>query len=147
MHVKRRVTGFEVAGARVVGVRLDEGEPLPVGRCGGRGWRLVARNWLVSSENPVPLETQRGYHVTVRSSNLTLRHTVMATEDNMMVNPMSMGFAARRHGRVRRSVGAAESHAFPTHCSRKAAPCFRTWTRPRSRPGWVTGRAFPTACP
>jgi D-amino-acid dehydrogenase len=39
----------------------------------------------------VPLETQRGYHVTVKSSNLSLRHTVMAVEHNLMVNPMAMG--------------------------------------------------------
>ena len=39
----------------------------------------------------VPLETQRGYHVTVQSSNLGLRHTVMAPEYNLMVNPMAMG--------------------------------------------------------
>ncbi len=39
----------------------------------------------------VPLETQRGYHVTVQSSNLALRHTVMAPEYNLMVNPMAMG--------------------------------------------------------
>jgi D-amino-acid dehydrogenase len=39
----------------------------------------------------VPLETQRGYHVTVASSNLALRHTIMAVEHNMMVNPMAMG--------------------------------------------------------
>jgi D-amino-acid dehydrogenase len=39
----------------------------------------------------VPLESQRGYHVTVQSSNLALRHTVMAPEYNLMVNPMAMG--------------------------------------------------------
>ncbi|MBC7804454.1 MAG: FAD-dependent oxidoreductase [Candidatus Parcubacteria bacterium] len=39
----------------------------------------------------VPLETQRGYHVTVKSSNLGLRHTVMAVEHNLMINPMRMG--------------------------------------------------------
>src|SRR3546814_20739206 len=39
----------------------------------------------------VPLESQRGYHVTVASSNLQLGRTVMATEYNMMVNPMAMG--------------------------------------------------------
>ena len=39
----------------------------------------------------VPLETQRGYHVTVQSSNLALHHTVMAPEYNLMVNPMAMG--------------------------------------------------------
>jgi D-amino-acid dehydrogenase len=39
----------------------------------------------------IPLETQRGYHVTVHSNNLALRHTVMAVEYNLMVNPMAMG--------------------------------------------------------
>lgn len=39
----------------------------------------------------IPLETQRGYHVTVQSTNLALRHTVMAPEYNLMVNPMAMG--------------------------------------------------------
>ncbi len=39
----------------------------------------------------VPLETQRGYHVTVKSTNLQLRHTVMAVEHNLMINPMRMG--------------------------------------------------------
>jgi D-amino-acid dehydrogenase len=39
----------------------------------------------------IPLETQRGYHVTVESNNLRLTHTVMAVEHNLMVNPMRMG--------------------------------------------------------
>jgi D-amino-acid dehydrogenase len=39
----------------------------------------------------IPLETQRGYHVTVKSTNLALRHTVMAVEHNLMINPMRMG--------------------------------------------------------
>ncbi len=39
----------------------------------------------------VPLESQRGYHVTVKSTNLKLRHTVMAVEHNLMINPMRMG--------------------------------------------------------
>jgi D-amino-acid dehydrogenase len=39
----------------------------------------------------IPLETQRGYHVTVKSTNLQLRHTVMAVEHNLMINPMRMG--------------------------------------------------------
>ena len=39
----------------------------------------------------VPLETQRGYHVTVQSPNLRLVHTVMASAPNLTVNPMAMG--------------------------------------------------------
>lgn len=57
----------------------------------------------------VPLETQRGYHVTVHSSNLRLQHTVMAIEDNLMVNPMAMGL------RLAGSVEFAGLDAPPRH--------------------------------
>lgn len=89
-HDRRRVTGFERQGGRVTGVRLDQGEPLAVD-----GVVVAAGAWsgelAAQLGSKVPLETQRGYHVTVRSSNLALRHTVMAVEHNLMVNPMAMG--------------------------------------------------------
>ncbi|WP_295549857.1 FAD-binding oxidoreductase [uncultured Pseudacidovorax sp.] len=89
-HLRRRVTGFEREGAHVTALRLDEGEPLPVDgvvvAAGAWSGRLAA-----ALGSPVMLETQRGYHVTVQSSNLQLRHTVMAVEHNLMVNPMAMG--------------------------------------------------------
>lgn len=89
-HDHRSVTGFERKGKRVTGLRMDQGEPLTVD-----GVVLAAGAWSGQLANQlgdrVPLETQRGYHVTVHSSNLTLRHTVMASESNIMVNPMAMG--------------------------------------------------------
>ncbi|MGD9946524.1 MAG: NAD(P)/FAD-dependent oxidoreductase [Burkholderiaceae bacterium] len=89
-HLHRRVTGFERRGARVTALQLDEGEALPVD-----GVVVAAGAWSAPLAARlgarVPLETQRGYHVTVASSNLSLRHTVMAVEDNLMVNPMAMG--------------------------------------------------------
>jgi len=89
-HERRTVTGFERQGRRVTGLRLDRGEPLAVD-----GVVIAAGAWsgALASQlgNRVPLETQRGYHVTVRSSNLSLRHTVMASEANLMINPMAMG--------------------------------------------------------
>lgn len=82
--------GFERQGGRVTGVRLDSGEALAVD-----GVVVAAGAWsaplAAALGERVPLETQRGYHVTVRSSNLALRHTVMAVEHNLMVNPMAMG--------------------------------------------------------
>ncbi|CAN5515615.1 FAD-binding oxidoreductase [soil metagenome] len=87
---RRRATGFERQGGRVTGVRFDNGEPLAVD-----GVVVAAGAWsaplAAQLGSRVPLETQRGYHVTVRSSNLGLRHTVMAVEHNLMVNPMAMG--------------------------------------------------------
>ncbi|WP_234194499.1 NAD(P)/FAD-dependent oxidoreductase [Pseudacidovorax sp. NFM-22] len=89
-HLRRRVTGFERQGGHVTALQLDEGEPLPVDgvvvAAGAWSGRLAA-----ALGSPVMLETQRGYHVTVQSSNLQLRHTVMAVEHNLMVNPMAMG--------------------------------------------------------
>lgn len=84
------VVGFERQGGRVTGVTLDSGNTLAVD-----GVVVAAGAWSapLAAElgERVPLETQRGYHVTVRSSNLALRHTVMAVEHNLMVNPMAMG--------------------------------------------------------
>ena len=89
-HLRRRVTGFERQGGHVTALQLDEGAPLPVDgvvvAAGAWSGRLAA-----ALGSPVMLETQRGYHVTVQSSNLQLRHTVMAVEHNLMVNPMAMG--------------------------------------------------------
>jgi glycine/D-amino acid oxidase-like deaminating enzyme len=87
---RQRVERVLCTGDQVRRLELDDGETLDCDGIvlAGGAWsgalaaRLGAR---------VPLETQRGYHVTVRSNNLKLRHTVMAVEHNMMVNPMRMG--------------------------------------------------------
>ncbi len=100
-QVREAVSGFEFAqgagrqgaghtGREVRRLRLASGEALAVD-----GVVVAAGAWSAPLARAlgarVPLETQRGYHVTVQSSNLTLRHTVMAIEDNLMVNPMAMG--------------------------------------------------------
>jgi D-amino-acid dehydrogenase len=94
-QVRDRVAGFEFGGppgaAREVRrLRLQGGESLEVD-----GVVVAAGAWSAPLARAlgarVPLQTQRGYHVTVHSSNLALAHTVMAIEDNLMVNPMSMG--------------------------------------------------------
>jgi D-amino-acid dehydrogenase len=89
-HDRRSVVGFERQGRRVTALRMDSGAPLAVD-----GVVVAAGAWsgtlAAQLGNKVPLETQRGYHVTVHSSNLRLRHTVMASENNIMVNPMAMG--------------------------------------------------------
>jgi D-amino-acid dehydrogenase len=89
-QVRQRATGFEQSGGHVTAVRLDKGEPIAVDGVvvAGGAWSAPLARQL---GNRVPLETQRGYHVTVRSSNLQLSHTVMAVEHNLMVNPMAMG--------------------------------------------------------
>ena len=88
--VRRRVTGFDVKRGAVHAIRLDDGEALETEGVvvAGGAWSGTLAGQLGAR---VPLETQRGYHVTVESNNLGLRHTVMAVEHNIMVNPMRMG--------------------------------------------------------
>lgn len=90
VHLSRRVCGFDSRAGRVVALKLDGGGSLPAD-----GVVVAAGAWsaplAAALGARVPLETQRGYHVTVQSSNLGLRHTVMAVEHNLMVNSMAMG--------------------------------------------------------
>jgi len=87
---RARVTGFRVKGGSVHALELEGGETLET-----EGVVLAGGAWSAKLANQlgprIPLETQRGYHVTVASNNLALRHTVMAVEHNLMVNPMQMG--------------------------------------------------------
>ncbi|NKC33195.1 NAD(P)/FAD-dependent oxidoreductase [Falsiroseomonas selenitidurans] len=87
---RARVTGFRIKGGSVHALELDGGVTLET-----EGVVLAGGAWsakLAGQLGPrIPLETQRGYHVTVGSNNLALRHTVMAVEHNLMVNPMRMG--------------------------------------------------------
>jgi len=88
--LKASVTGFVRSGSRVKEVRLDNGATLACDGVvvAGGAWSAALAGELGTR---IPLETQRGYHVTVASSNLKLRHTVMALEHNLMINPMAMG--------------------------------------------------------
>jgi D-amino-acid dehydrogenase len=88
--VKASVTGFVRSGSRVSEVKLDTGATLPCDGVvvAGGAWSACLAAQLGTR---IPLETQRGYHVTVASSNLELRHTIMALEHNLMINPMAVG--------------------------------------------------------
>jgi D-amino-acid dehydrogenase len=90
VHERQRVIGVSRRGDAVKEVLLSDGRGLAVDGVvlAGGAWSAPLAAKLGAR---LPLETQRGYHVTVQSSNLGLRHTVMAVEHNMMVNPMAMG--------------------------------------------------------
>lgn len=87
--VLNAVSGFAMEGKRITGVKTG-GETIPCDAVvvAAGAW---SRPLAAQLGADVPLETQRGYHVTVKSSNLGLRHTVMAVEHNLMINPMRMG--------------------------------------------------------
>jgi D-amino-acid dehydrogenase len=88
--LRATVQGFETSRGRVTAVRTADGRRVEcdgVVLAGGAWSARLARQLGAR----VPLESQRGYHVTVQSNNLGLRHTVMAPEYNLMINPMGMG--------------------------------------------------------
>lgn len=89
-HVKAAVTGFDISGGCVTHLRLESGDPLAVD-----GVVVAAGAWSATLAKPlgarIPLESQRGYHVTVENPNVGLNRNVMAIEHNMMVNPMNVG--------------------------------------------------------
>jgi D-amino-acid dehydrogenase len=83
-------TGFETGGGLVKSVRLDDGTAVA---CDGVVLAAGAWSARLSAQlgSPVPLESQRGYHVTVGSSNVALGHTIQAHEFSLMANAMAMG--------------------------------------------------------
>lgn len=88
--LRERATGFVLSDGIVRAVTFGDDRQLACDGVvvAGGAWSATLARMLKS---PIPLETQRGYHVTVMSNNLALRHTVMAVEHNLMVNPMRMG--------------------------------------------------------
>lgn len=89
-HLRVAATGFNKKDGQVTKVKLSNGEYLVVDSVviAAGAWSGKLARQLGSK---VPLETQRGYHVTIKSPNVALNRNVMAVEQNIMVNPMSMG--------------------------------------------------------
>jgi len=89
-HVRDAATGFGQRNGRVETIELARDEPLPVD-----GVVIAAGAWSGPLARglgaAVPLESQRGYHVTVPDPGVELNRNVMAVEQNIMVNPMRMG--------------------------------------------------------
>ncbi len=89
-HLRKRVSGFRMLDGQVEALVIEDGETVAVD-----GVVVAAGAWSAPLARQlgarVPLESQRGYHVTVTDPGITLGRNVMAVEQNMMVNPMSMG--------------------------------------------------------
>jgi D-amino-acid dehydrogenase len=88
--VRGRAAGFETGPEGPRRVVLDGGETLPAGRvvvaAGAWSHRLAA-----GLGDRIPLETQRGYHLTLRDPGLSLGRPVVAADRKCFATPMSMG--------------------------------------------------------
>ena len=87
--LKREVIGFDLSGDRVRALRTD-GAPIEA-----REVVIAAGAWSVRLTRmlgfSVPLDTERGYHVTLEDPGVEVRHTIMETERKFVVTPMEMG--------------------------------------------------------
>ena len=83
------VTDIEASGRRVRAVRTGDGTvegDAFVLSAGAFSRRLIDRLGL-----GLPLDTERGYHVTCPNPGITVSHTVMEAEHKFVANPMAMG--------------------------------------------------------
>lgn len=126
-HIRARVTGFRKTGSRVDALCLDDGHEVAVdavviaaGAWSGQLTRMLGTK--------VPLESQRGYHVTVTDPGITLNRNVMAVEQNIMVNPMSMGL------RLAGTVELAGLKAAPNYARAESLLTVGRTMFPRMRP-------------
>ncbi|GJE16233.1 NAD(P)/FAD-dependent oxidoreductase [Methylobacterium marchantiae] len=91
-YVATRATGFRLEGGRLAAVTTEEGEiacDRAVVAAGARSKPLAA-----SLGDPLPLESERGYHVMVTGAEAGPRTPVMASDAKMIVNVMNGGLRA-----------------------------------------------------
>jgi len=85
--------GLRIEGGRLRGVALADGSQLDcdaaVISCGARSVPLAAQ-----AGDRVPLETERGYHVVLRGTQLGPQRSMMLSTAKMAVNPMRGGLRA-----------------------------------------------------
>ena len=86
---RAEVTGLVVSGNRVRAVHTGdgavEGDAFVIS-AGAWSRRLTDRLGL-----GLPLDTERGYHVTCPEPGITVAHTVMEADSKFLANPMAMG--------------------------------------------------------
>ena len=86
---RAEVTDIEVSGTRVSAARTGDGVvegDAFVLSAGAFSRKLTDRLGL-----GLPLDTERGYHVTCPDPGITVSHTVMETDHKFVANPMAMG--------------------------------------------------------
>ena len=141
--VQSEVRGFDVSGERVVAVRT-EGDAIESGEVviAAGAWSTRLTRMLGFD---VPLEAERGYHVTLANPGVEVRHTIMETDRKFVATPMEMGL------RFAGTVELAEVDAPPTTGARRRSSrghdaCSPICTPTRIPAGWAGARVCPTAC-
>lgn len=87
--VRAGVLGFDRAGS-IQSVRLDDGQTLDAKQvvlCAGAFTAQMAK----ALGEPIPLETERGYHTQIMAPGLSLRHSIIWPARAFMVTPTAGG--------------------------------------------------------
>ena len=84
------VVGFADADGAVTGVRLKDGRALPASRTVLAAGAYTARLSELLGE-PIPLETERGYHTQIMAPGVTMRHSIIWPARAFMVTPTAGG--------------------------------------------------------
>ncbi|MGY2938371.1 D-amino-acid dehydrogenase [Bradyrhizobium sp. GM6.1] len=147
--VRAKAIGLRLSGNKLVAVLTETGEiacDAAVIAAGAHSKRLSA-----SIGDPLPLETERGYHVMIENPESGPRSSMMASDAKMVVNWTDKGLRAA--GTVETSP-ASRPHrtgSAPRFCATTSSACSRNCRRTfrlrASRPGSAIGRACRTAGP
>ncbi|QFT60767.1 D-amino acid dehydrogenase small subunit (plasmid) [Sulfitobacter sp. THAF37] len=87
--VRGKVTGLERAN-RVTGVRLDDGQVLDADTVVLAAGAFTGRLSRTIGE-PIPLETERGYHTQINAPGIELKHSIIWPAKAFMVSPTGGG--------------------------------------------------------
>lgn len=88
--IKGDVAGFERNGDRLTGLRLADGQVVAADRFVLAAGAFSARLSSTVGE-PMPLETERGYHTQIMSPGVSLRHSIIWPAKAFMVTPTAGG--------------------------------------------------------
>lgn len=84
------VKGFASEGRSIRALRLDSGRDLPAGQivlaCGAWTGRLTKQ-----LHDPIPLETERGYHTQISNPGITLQRPLMVASQGYVISPVAGG--------------------------------------------------------
>jgi len=84
------VVGFEHEGGGVSAVRLTDGRRLQAGRVVLAAGAFTGRLSAMLGE-PIPLETERGYHTQIQAPGVSMRHSLIWPARAFMVTPTAGG--------------------------------------------------------
>ena len=84
------VVDFEQDGSNVSGLRFSDGRRLGVSRAVLAAGAFTSRLSQLIGE-PIPLETERGYHTQIMAPGITMRHSIIWPARAFMVTPTAGG--------------------------------------------------------